>query len=104
MIKNKISLTEGNHRKRMLTFTFYLLYSLAVVCVCACDIIVFRNKCKKNRRHLVISALLIIYHDRGQSTVASAYTTSVECVQIFNEANMPLHKWATNSAELRELW
>ncbi|GFW59934.1 integrase catalytic domain-containing protein [Trichonephila clavipes] len=40
----------------------------------------------------------------GQSTVASAYTTSVECVQIFNEANMPLHKWATNSAELRELW
>ncbi|GFT78051.1 DUF1758 domain-containing protein [Trichonephila clavipes] len=25
----------------------------------------------------------------GQSTVASAYTTSVECVQIFNEANMP---------------
>ncbi|GFY38532.1 uncharacterized protein TNIN_285831 [Trichonephila inaurata madagascariensis] len=41
---------------------------------------------------------------RGQSTVASAYTTSVECIQIFNEANMPLHKWATNSAELRELW
>ncbi|GFT90436.1 integrase catalytic domain-containing protein [Nephila pilipes] len=40
----------------------------------------------------------------GQSTVASAYTTSVECVQIFSEANMPLHKWATNSAELRELW
>ncbi|GFT73792.1 integrase catalytic domain-containing protein, partial [Nephila pilipes] len=40
----------------------------------------------------------------GQSTVASAYTTSVECVQIFREANMPLHKWATNSAELRELW
>ncbi|GFY53848.1 integrase catalytic domain-containing protein [Trichonephila inaurata madagascariensis] len=40
----------------------------------------------------------------GQSTVASACTTSVECVQIFNEANMPLHKWATNSAELRELW
>ncbi|GFT27435.1 integrase catalytic domain-containing protein [Trichonephila clavipes] len=40
----------------------------------------------------------------GQSTVAFAYTTSVECFQIFNEANMPLHKWATNSAELRELW
>ncbi|GFY36931.1 integrase catalytic domain-containing protein [Trichonephila clavipes] len=40
----------------------------------------------------------------GQSTVSSAYTTSVECVQIFNEANIPLHKWATNSAELRELW
>ncbi|GFS76860.1 integrase catalytic domain-containing protein, partial [Nephila pilipes] len=40
----------------------------------------------------------------GQSTVASAYTTSVECVQVFSEANMPLHKWATNSAELRELW
>ncbi|GFU15780.1 integrase catalytic domain-containing protein [Nephila pilipes] len=40
----------------------------------------------------------------GQSTVTSAYTTSVECVQIFSEANMPLHKWATNSAELRELW
>ncbi|GFT14098.1 integrase catalytic domain-containing protein [Nephila pilipes] len=40
----------------------------------------------------------------GLSTVASAYTTSVECVQIFSEANMPLHKWATNSAELRELW
>ncbi|GFV56438.1 integrase catalytic domain-containing protein [Trichonephila clavipes] len=40
----------------------------------------------------------------GQSTVASTYTTSVECVQIFKEANMPLHKWATNSAELRELW
>ncbi|GFV60180.1 integrase catalytic domain-containing protein [Trichonephila clavipes] len=40
----------------------------------------------------------------GQSTVASAYTSSVECFQIFNEANMPLHKWATNSAELRELW
>ncbi|GFS41637.1 integrase catalytic domain-containing protein [Nephila pilipes] len=40
----------------------------------------------------------------GQSTVASAYTTSVECVQIFSEANMPLHQWATNSAELRELW
>ncbi|GFT50985.1 integrase catalytic domain-containing protein [Nephila pilipes] len=39
----------------------------------------------------------------GQSTVASAYTTSLECVQIFSEANMPLHKWATNSAELREL-
>ncbi|GFY05668.1 integrase catalytic domain-containing protein [Trichonephila clavipes] len=37
----------------------------------------------------------------GQTTVASA---SVECVQIFNEANIPLHKWATNSAELRELW
>ncbi|GFS88935.1 uncharacterized protein NPIL_368991 [Nephila pilipes] len=40
----------------------------------------------------------------GQSAVASAYTISVECVQIFSEANMPLHKWATNSAELRELW
>ncbi|GFS47235.1 integrase catalytic domain-containing protein [Nephila pilipes] len=40
----------------------------------------------------------------GQSIVASAYATSVECVQIFSEANMPLHKWATNSAELRELW
>ncbi|GFT74752.1 integrase catalytic domain-containing protein [Nephila pilipes] len=40
----------------------------------------------------------------GQSTVASAYTTSVECVQIFSEANMPFHQWATNSAELRELW
>ncbi|GFU04098.1 integrase catalytic domain-containing protein [Nephila pilipes] len=40
----------------------------------------------------------------GQSTVASAYTNCVECVQIFSEANMPLHKWATNSAELRELW
>ncbi|GFX51694.1 integrase catalytic domain-containing protein [Trichonephila clavipes] len=40
----------------------------------------------------------------GQSTVASAYTTSVKCVQIFNEANILLHKWATNSAELRELW
>ncbi|GFU35530.1 integrase catalytic domain-containing protein [Trichonephila clavipes] len=40
----------------------------------------------------------------GQSTVASIYTTSVECVEIFNEANMPLQKWATNSVELRELW
>ncbi|GFY36928.1 integrase catalytic domain-containing protein [Trichonephila clavipes] len=53
----------------------------------------------------------VIRHDRssndvlgGQSTVSSAYTTSVECVQIFNEANIPLHKWATNSAKLRELW
>ncbi|GFT86752.1 integrase catalytic domain-containing protein [Nephila pilipes] len=40
----------------------------------------------------------------GQSTVASACTTRVKCVQIFSEANMLLHKWATNSAELRELW
>ncbi|XP_054717257.1 uncharacterized protein LOC129226651 [Uloborus diversus] len=40
----------------------------------------------------------------GQNTVASAYATSLECVQIFREANMPLHKWATNSAELRKLW
>ncbi|GBN02393.1 hypothetical protein AVEN_19009-1 [Araneus ventricosus] len=40
----------------------------------------------------------------GHNSVIAAYTTSVECINIFNEASVPLHKWATNSAELNELW
>ncbi|GBO24395.1 hypothetical protein AVEN_62120-1 [Araneus ventricosus] len=40
----------------------------------------------------------------GHNSVIEAYTTSVECIHIFNEASMPLHKWATNSAELNQLW
>ncbi|GBM78178.1 hypothetical protein AVEN_161850-1 [Araneus ventricosus] len=40
----------------------------------------------------------------GHNSVIAAYTTSVECIHIFNEASMPLHKWATNSTQLNELW
>ncbi|GBM35413.1 hypothetical protein AVEN_181512-1 [Araneus ventricosus] len=40
----------------------------------------------------------------GHDSVIAAYTTSVECIHIFNEASTPLHKWATNSAEFNELW
>ncbi|GBM80707.1 hypothetical protein AVEN_137226-1 [Araneus ventricosus] len=40
----------------------------------------------------------------GHQNTEDAYRTSTECMHIFREAGMTLHKWQTNSEELRKLW
>ncbi|GBM06747.1 hypothetical protein AVEN_62991-1 [Araneus ventricosus] len=40
----------------------------------------------------------------GHQNTEDAYHTSTECMHIFREAGMTLHKWQTNSEELRKLW
>ncbi|GBN34930.1 hypothetical protein AVEN_210912-1 [Araneus ventricosus] len=40
----------------------------------------------------------------GHQNTEDAYRTSTECLHIFREAGMTLHKWQTNSEELRKLW
>ncbi|KFM62154.1 hypothetical protein X975_06179, partial [Stegodyphus mimosarum] len=40
----------------------------------------------------------------GHQNVELAFNTSLECISIFRDASMILHKWHTNSQELRELW
>ncbi|GBN70409.1 hypothetical protein AVEN_118910-1, partial [Araneus ventricosus] len=40
----------------------------------------------------------------GHQNTDDAYHTSTECMHIFREAGMTLHKWQTNSEELRKLW
>jgi hypothetical protein len=40
----------------------------------------------------------------GHHNATGAFKTSIECIRIFKEAGMMLHKWQTNSEELQELW
>ncbi|GBM28321.1 hypothetical protein AVEN_229506-1 [Araneus ventricosus] len=40
----------------------------------------------------------------GHQNTEDAYHTSTECMHIFREAGMTLHKWQTNSEELQKLW
>ncbi|GBL96989.1 hypothetical protein AVEN_254050-1 [Araneus ventricosus] len=40
----------------------------------------------------------------GHQNAEDAYRTSTECMHIFREAGMTLHKWQTNSEELQKLW
>ncbi|GBN23244.1 hypothetical protein AVEN_1015-1 [Araneus ventricosus] len=40
----------------------------------------------------------------GHQNTEDAYRTSTECMHIFREAGMTLHKWQTNGEELQKLW
>ncbi|GFX76350.1 DUF1758 domain-containing protein [Trichonephila clavipes] len=40
----------------------------------------------------------------GQNDVSDALRTTLECLQIFNDAGVLLRKWRTNSKQLNFLW